>query len=483
VELKEIFAAIDESSDAFVGDLQRLLRQPSVITDGEDCRVCADLVAQMIREAGFDAEVLQSSHNPVVCGWSEQRDDRPTLLITGHYDVVPPGPADAWSRPPYEAELVDGDIIARGACDPKGNFLAALNAAATWQRHADLPVNVKFMIEGDDETPGGEPGEVGITYGEERVLVPFVHEHRSLLEADAVLLVDGGYTRDGYSPIHLGTAGSLALRLTVTTGSREPYFIWTQIVPDAAYRLAWALASLKDSTERVTVDGFYDDVRAVDATGEQLMREMPWEDSAELDFWGSKRFVAGASGLEAVRRLLYEPTCSIHGLAPGMDRPNSDSLIPAQAQAWINFHLVPDQDPEDILTKVRGHLDAHGFDDVKVEVFRSLAPISAPPESLAVGEALLRAARSAEVPAYLLRETFELGWKWCGLGRQLGVVGATFGIGNADRRAHFPDEHITVEYFIRGTKWVAASLWEYGKAGTGDDGTVAVQAAGGAESS
>lgn len=191
------------------------------------------------------------------------------------------------------------------------------------------------------------------------------------------------------------------------------------------------------------------------------MRDMPWEDSGELDFWGSNQFVTGATGLDALRRLLYEPTCSIHGLAPGMERPNSDSLIPAEACAWINFHLVADQHPDDILAKVRRHLDALGFDDIEIEVFRNLAPITAPPESLALGEALLRAARAAEVPAYLLRETFELGWKWCGLGRQLGVEAATFGVGNADRRAHFPDEHITVEYFIRGTKWVAASLLEY----------------------
>ncbi|HZW56034.1 MAG TPA: M20/M25/M40 family metallo-hydrolase [Nitrososphaerales archaeon] len=465
--LKEIYAAIDSSTDVFVAGLQRLLRQPSVTTDGDDCRVCAELVCEMIREAGFEARVLESSHNPVVCGWSEQRDDRKTLLITGHYDVVPPGPEDAWSSPPYEAAVRDGDIVARGACDPKGNFLAALNAAAVWHQQDQLPVNVKFLIEGDDETPGGvTPGAVGLTYNEERFLVPFVDAHRDLLQADGVLLVDGGFTRDGFSPIHLGTAGSLALKLSVKTGSCEPYFIWTQIIPDAAYRIVWALSTLKDTAERVTVEGFYDDVRAPDSIGDKLMQQMPWEDKAELDFWGARQFVTGASGIDAVRRLLYEPTCSIHGLAPGMERPNSDSLIPAEAHAWINFHLVPDQRPDDILEKVRRHLDKSGFEDVKIEVFRKLVPISATPGSLQLGEALLRAAHEADVPAYLLRETFELGWKWCGLGKQLGIGGAMIGIGNPDRRAHFPNEHITIDYFIRGTKWVAASLWEYGHLGS-----------------
>lgn len=461
--LEQIYAAIDNSSDVFVAGLQRLLRQPSVTADTDDCRACANLVATMIREAGFDATVLESAHNPVVVGSSEQREDRKTLLIAAHYDVVPPGPKEAWSSPPYEAAVRDRDIVARGACDPKGNFVAALNAAAVWQQQDKLPVNVKFLVEGDDETPAeGTPG-LGLTFNEERFLVPFVNAHRDLLRADAVLLVDAGFTRDGYSPIHLGTAGSLAVKLSVKTGSREPYFIWTQIIPDAAYRLVWALSSLKGPNERVMVEGFYDDVRPPDSIGEKLLREVPWQDKAELDFWGAKQFVTGVSGVDAVRRLLYEPTCSIHGLAPGMERPNSDSLIPAKAHAWINFHLVPDQQPDDILEKVRRHLDKAGFDDVEIEVFRKLAPISATSQSLPLGEALLRAAHDAQVPAYILRETFELGWKWCGLGKQLGVGGALIGIGDPDRRAHFPNEHITVNYFIRGTKWIAASLWEYGQ--------------------
>ena len=453
-QMEEVFGAIDGAADTLVAELQSFLRQPSVIDNKEDCEACADFTAQLIRDAGFDAEVINTSYsNPMVFGASEQATDKPTLLIAGHYDVVAPGPDSAWEHPPFEAHLSDGDILARGASDPKGNVVAGVKAAQILREvTGDIPVNLKFLLEGNDERPQGE-------------VLRFASENQELLAADAVLLLDAGFTRDDCSPVHLGTAGSLAVELVATTGTREPYFIWTQIIPDAAYRLVWALACLKDSDEQVTVDGFYDDVRRPDEAAERVLAAIPWEDDAEREFWGIREYVTGAHGRDAVRRLLYEPTCSIHGLSPSMARPNSDSLIPVEARAWVNFHLVPDQDPADILTKLRSHLDSNGFADIVIvePPSRAFAPMGGSPES-PLGEALLRAAESAGVGSYLLPNSFEFGDKWCVLGDILGVEGAMIGIGDPDRRAHFPDEHISVDYFIRGTKWIAAAYAEYATA-------------------
>src|SRR5262249_49100519 len=202
----------------------------------------------------------------IVVAASKPRPNLPTLLITTHYDVVSPGAVEQWNSPPFAAELKDNDIIGRGAADPKGNFMAGVETVHAWREVAgELPVNLKFMVEGDDEVETGHLGE-------------FVTSHRDLLAADSVLLLDAGYTRDGYSPIHLGTAGSLAVELSVKTGSKEPYFIWTQLVPDAAFRLVWALASLKDQNERVLIDGFYDNVQPPTPAEQALMDEYPWRD-------------------------------------------------------------------------------------------------------------------------------------------------------------------------------------------------------------
>jgi len=369
-------------------------------------------------------------------------------LVTGHYDVVEPGPSEAWSSDPFGAEMIDGDIRGRGAVDPKGNLVAGIKAAQAFlETSGETPVNLKWLVDGDDEHHMGDLGA-------------FVDAHRDMLECDAVLLLDAGFTRDNNSPVHLGTAGSLGVDLNVRTGTKEPYFIWTQLIPDAAFRLTWALASLKGPDERVLVDGFYDDVAPPTDSEMALMERYPWRDDGELAFWGLDKFVTGARGVAAIRRLLYEPTCSIHGIEPGLARAASDSLVPNAARARVNFHLVPNQDPDVILAKLRTHLVARGFADVEISVFRSFAPMAGSAES-PLGLAIERAAHHVGVSTYLLPHSFEFGDKWCWLGHRLGVEGGMIGIGDPDRRAHFPNEHITLPYFHNGIRWVAATYWEY----------------------
>ncbi len=451
MSLDRLFADIEHRADAFVADLRRLMRQPSVTVDASDCAACAELVASMMHEAGLEARVLPARHNPIVYGQTPHRPGRPTLLVTGHYDVVEPGPREAWVSDPFAAELRDGDIVGRGAADPKGNLMAGIKAAQALELGGGAPVNVKWLVDGDDEVDLGDLGA-------------FVDEHRELLRCDAVLLIDAGFTRDNNSPVHLGTAGSLGVDLRVTTGAKDPYFIWTQLIPDAAFRLAWALAGLKNPDERVLIDGFYDDVQPPTAAESRLMDGYPWRDDGEVAFWGIKRFVAGASGREAVRRLLYEPTCSIHGIEPTWERAGGDSLIPSQARARVNFHLVPNQSPDDVLAKLRAHLDRAGFGDVEVEVFRAFRPIAGSADS-PLGHAILRAAGHLGIGTYLLPHSFEFGDKWCWIGRRLDVEGALIGVGDPDRRAHFPNEHMTVRRYLDGIKWIAATYWEYARAG------------------
>jgi acetylornithine deacetylase/succinyl-diaminopimelate desuccinylase-like protein len=452
LSLPDALAYLDANTNRSIADLQRVLRQPSVTTDEADCAACAELVAAMMREAGLEAQVLPAKRNPMVYGQSVQNPGRPTLLVTGHYDVVTAEPRAAWSADPFGAELRGEDIISRGAVDPKGNLMAGIRAAEAFLRtDGELPINVKWLIEGDDEIDLGNLGA-------------FVDEHRDLLKCDAVLLLDAGFTRDNNSPVHLGSAGSLGVDLRVTTGAKEPYFIWTQIVPDAAFRLVWALATLKDNNERVLVDGFYDGVSPPTDEERSLMADYPWRDDGELEFWGIRQFVGGVKGLAAIERLLYSPTCSIHGFEPSAGRPAGSSLIPCKAQARVNFHLVPNQHPDDILQMLKSHFVRHGFPDVEIEVFRSFAPIAGSAHS-PLGQAVLRAAAPLGISTYLLPHSFEFGDKWCWLGQRLDVEGALIGIGDPDRRAHFPNEHITLSYYLNGIKWVSGIFWEFARGG------------------
>jgi acetylornithine deacetylase/succinyl-diaminopimelate desuccinylase-like protein len=462
--LDDLFALVDASEDELVGNLRRLLRQPSLTEDEAGCRACAELVADLLRDAGLEAQLMESWHNPVVFAQSPPRDHRPTLLVTGHYDVVAVGREEDWTHPAFSAAMVDGTIYARGACDPKANVLAGIEAARMLRASAgELPVNLKFLLEGDDEGPGDHLTR----------LSAFVDDHRELLRADAVLLLDAGFTRSGHSPVHLGSAGSLALELRVRSSAKPPAYIHTALIPDAAFRLVWALASLKDPSERVTVDGFYDDVRRPPESADDWLRRVPWDDASEHAFWGVEEFVTGVRGLDAVRRMIYEPTCSIHGLEPGLERANADSMIPNEARAWVNFHLVPRQDPDDIYAKVRDHLDRHGFADVELERLRSFAPIAGGTPDSPIGQAVLEGARTVGVGAYLLPDSYEIGDKWCHVAERLGVEGALVGIGDPDRAAHLPNEHITVGYYLQGIKWIAATFGEFASALAGSEQRVA----------
>jgi len=248
MQLDALFEYIDANANKYVEELRAFIRQPSVSAEDRGIAEGAALVRRMMEAIGIDAEIMEASHSPFVIGTLDSQRSNKTLLVTSHYDVVPPGPLSAWQVDPFSATLRNGDIIGRGAADPKGNLMAGLKAVqALMELQGDVPVNFKFLVDGDDESTLGD-------------FTGFVEANKDLLACDAVLLIDAGFTRDGNSPVHLGNAGCLTVDLSVATGSKDPYIIWTQIIPDAAYRLTWALASLKDQDENVLVDGFYDDV-------------------------------------------------------------------------------------------------------------------------------------------------------------------------------------------------------------------------------
>lgn len=450
LQTDQLFRYIDANAARFVEELRRLIRQPTIAAEEVGIEEGAALVKQMMEEIGIEAQIIEAQHSPFVFGRLASRSGDKTLLVTSHYDVVPPGSLSEWEHDPFAAELRGGDVFGRGAADAKGNLMAGLKAVETLlQTQGDVPINFKFLIDGDDEADLGDyPG--------------FVERHKELLRCDAVLLIDAGFTRDGNSPVHAGNAGCLTVDLQVKTGSKDPYIIWTQLIPDAAYRLTWALSSLKGQDERVQIDGFYDDVYRPMEADLNLLQTYPWSDEGEMAFWGIDGFVTGVQGAAAVRRLLFEPTCSICGFVPGLPRDDAGTLVPSQLGARVNFHLVPYQDPDDVLAKLRTHLDRRGFDDVQIEVYRKLAPVAGSADS-EIGRAVVQAAAQVGVSTYLVPYSFELGYAWSSLGRQLGVDGALVGIADPDRRAHFANEHISIPYYVDGIKWMAASFLEYGR--------------------
>jgi len=452
--MEEIFRHIDEHLDESLAELTELCRLPSVSAHpptAEAIEQTAEHVAGLLRDLGFESRLLPKppGGHPVV--YAEQPGASPrTLLFYDHYDVQPPEPLELWSSPPFEPALRDGKLYGRGVCDNKGNIAARLAAVRAWREvRGELPCAVKFCIEGDEE--------IGSLHMEE-----FVEEQRDLLNADACVWEGGGVTWEGIPQVILGVKGLLYVELEANTVSRDAHSSYGTVLPNAAWRLAWALASIKGPDERVLIDGFYNAVRPDTREERAAVEAMPSEEAETLKSYGVEEALTGVRGLEYRLRHLFEPTATIDGLTSGYEGEGPKTVLPARAIAKMDFRLVPDQDPDDILAKLQRHLASRGFGDITVRLLSGEWPARTP-----VTEPFVAVVRQAVRDAYG-QEAIVVP-SMAGTGPlypfvvTLGLPTADIGIGYPEARIHAPDENIRIEDFRAGAKAIAALLGRFGE--------------------
>ena len=445
--MDDILTYIDERMEETVARLQAFCRQPSIAAQGEGMAEMAELVRQSLEQAGADAKLVPTDGYPVVLGRFAGRGSK-TLMLYNHYDVQPPDPLDLWKSPPFAAEIRDGHLYARGVADNKGNLVARLAAVEAWLSvRGELPLNVLFVVEGEEE--------IGSTN-----LGTFAEEHRDKLQADGCIWETGYKDTKGRPEIMLGAKGILAVDLQVQALGRDLHSANAAIAESATWRLVWALNSLKDPDERISIPGFYDDVRLPDRRDRTMLADWDYDEPGELAEFGADSFLLGLHGEALKERLLFQPTCNICGFHAGYGGPGIKTVLPARAAAKLDFRLVPDQDPYDILEKLRMHLDAGGFEDIEIVVEGPEFPARTDPDDPLV-DAVVRSARRTykEEPVVkpLMAGTgpmYELCQRW-----GLPAVGA--GVGHAASRSHSPNENIRLEDLRQGIKHIALLLEEY----------------------
>ncbi|MGD8623414.1 MAG: M20/M25/M40 family metallo-hydrolase [Anaerolineae bacterium] len=445
--MQEIMAFVDEHLDETVARLQVFCRQPSIAAQGVGMAEMAEMVRRSLEEAGGQAGLVPTGGYPVVLGRFAGRGTK-TLMFYNHYDVQPPEPFDLWDSPPFAAEIRDGHLYARGVADNKGNLIARLAAVEAWlATRGELPLNVLFVVEGEEEI--GSPH-----------LGAFAEENRDKLQADGCIW-ESGYkdTRDRLE-ILLGVKGILAVDLSVRKIGRDLHSSTAAIVESAAWRLVWALDSLKGPDERVLIPGFYDEVRPPDARDRAMLAAWDYDEAGYLSEVGAEQFVLDLQGQAMKEKYLFQPTCNICGIASGYDGPGVKTVLPAEARAKLDFRLVPDQDPYDILEKLRAHLDRQGFGDVEIHAEGPEYPARTDLDDPLVG-AVVRAARRAygtePVVKPLMAATgpmYELCQRW-------GLPAAGAGIGWVGSRGHSPNENVRLEDLRQGIKHAALILEEF----------------------
>ncbi len=445
--------------DDDLAGLVRFLEIPSVSTDPaheDDIRAGADFLVEELRDLGFAADAHPTARHPVVVARRDVDPSLPTVLVYGHYDVQPPDPLELWNSPPFEPTIVDGAVVARGACDDKGQVYAHVRGAgALLERDGELPVNLIFLVEGEEEI--GSPN-----------LGAFVAEHADDLACDVVVISDGAMAGPGVPTITYGLKGLAYLEVRVRSAGRDLHSgSYGGGVPNAVGALVDMLATLKGDDGRIRVPGFYDAVRDIDEHERETMARAPFDAEAFKASIGV-RATPGEAGYSLIERLWARPTLDVNGIGGGFQGEGSKTVIPGEAMAKVSCRLVPDQDPVDITAKVGAHLRAVAPEGVEVEVIDlhgghpAITPLDAPETRLAA--AALERAHGREVTFVRTGGTIPV---VSDFQRKLGVGVVLVGMGLESDRIHAPNEKFDLKNFYDGIRTSAALLESFAGLGRG----------------
>jgi acetylornithine deacetylase/succinyl-diaminopimelate desuccinylase-like protein len=451
--LSERFAAIDrhleDHLEKWLAELAALCRIPSVSARHEGVDECAALVADLLASRGFSAEVIRSEGHPVVLAHATGTNADRTMLLYNHYDVQPPEPLELWESPPFETDVRDGKVFARGAKDDKGELVSRLAAIdALLAVDGCLPSNLTWLVEGEEEV--GSPN-----------LPAFVERHAERLRCDGAIWEEGGTDAEGRPQLTLGARGMLYVELGVRALSRDAHSGNANLIPNPAWRLVWALATLKGPEERVRIPGFYDSLRPLTGRQRQLLEALPSQEAAIKESFGLDRLLLGRTGQE-VSSAPFEPTCNIAGLTAGYQGEGSKTVIPAVASAKLDFRLLPDQDPMEVAALLRRHLDEQGFPDVGIKVDSGERAALVDPDDPLVRLAAETAEEVYGKPAQLVPMSGGTTPKY--LFTEKGVPVVTPGVGfGASNLAHSPNENLRIVDFTNAARHVARILARFGE--------------------
>lgn len=449
--MQDVTDFLNSNRDAAVAELQELLRIPSVSADSafkEHMAAAAEFVVNKLTSAGLSAEIVPTDGHPIVYGEWTQAEGAPTVLVYGHYDVQPPDPVEKWTTPPFEPDIRDGRIWARGATDDKGQVWTHVLSVAAWlQVRGSLPVNVKFVIEGEEEVGSNN-------------LETFLRDNREKLACDVAVISDTAQYGPGIPAITYGLRGILACEVTLTGPNRDLHSgVFGGAVANPVNELCRLVSLLHDDQRRVAVPGFYDDVKPLTDEERSQFAALPFDEAAWLADLGVAASV-GESGYTATERRWARPTCDVNGMFGGYTGEGPKTIVPSTATAKITCRLVPDQDPHSLTEALRQFLESNLSPGVTMEFSTahggspSMADLNSP-YMAAAKAAIEQAFGTAPV---LIREGGSIPVV-ASLDEILGVETLLLGWGQNSDNLHSPDEHFSIDDFHRGTL-ASACLWQ-----------------------
>lgn len=449
--MEQFTSYLETHRDRFLGELFDLLRVPSVAAQGTGIAETVAAVRARLERLGAEVRLIEAGGgNPVVYATLGAGPRR--LLIYDHYDVQPAEPLQLWQTPAFEPTIRDGKIFARGVADNKGNLMLRAQAIEAWlATMGELPIQIVFCVEGEEEIGS-------------RTLPIFCRENAELLRADGCLWETGGRDLSERPVVSCGAKGIQYVEIVARGAAHDLHSSNATFVPNPAWRLVWALSTIKGPDGRVAIPGFYDRVRPPSAADMAALASIPANDEALLADYAIPDFIDGVRGVERLRRHLFDPTCTICGLVSGYIGEGSKTVLPNEARVKIDFRLVPDMDPEEVLAQLRGHLDRIGCADFEIIELGGEHPARSD-----LGAPIVRAAIESARATYGLEPIVYPTMAGTGpiypLCQALGTpVASGAGAGYHGTMVHAPNENVRLDDYFSAMRWMGHLIDAFAKA-------------------
>ncbi|SDM66450.1 Acetylornithine deacetylase/Succinyl-diaminopimelate desuccinylase [Fictibacillus solisalsi] len=443
--MQKVFQYIEDHADMYIDWLIEACNQPSVSAQNRGMTDMKEVLKKFLGNIGADVEELATKGYPIIYGELGQGKAK-TLTFYNHYDVQPEDPLDQWLSEPFKAEIRDGRIFARGSADNKGNLMARICAIHAYQQViGELPINVKFVFEGEEEV--GSPH-----------LEFFANEHPDKLQTDGIIWEGGTRgAEDKRLHVGLGVKGICYVELICKGAKNDLHSSEAAIIENPAWRLIWALATLKNEQEEILIKGFYDDIASLSETDKKIIGTMAYDEEAIKKLYAINGFLKDVSGDALKERLTAEPTCTICGIESGYTGEGSKTVLPSLAKVKLDFRLVPYQTPDKIAKLLRDHLEQNGFEDIEIIPSHGGYPFNTNPNDPFVKVVLQSVDDVYEEPPVILRNLAGSSPMYKML-RGTNIPAVQIGVANSQSNYHAPNENIFIDDYIQGIKVTAAVI-------------------------
>ena len=449
---------VEQNRERLLDELKEFIRIPSISTDPDhkqDVQRAAEFAAAKLRDAGMEnVEVIQTERHPLVYADWLHAEGKPTVLCYGHFDVQPADPLELWETPPFEPSIRNGSLYARGSADDKGQMYMHIKAIEALRAvNGTLPVNIKFLLEGEEEVGGVSVAE-------------YVASHADKLKADVALISDTSMYEPGMPTLDIGLRGLIYMEIESQGPARDLHSgVYGGAAPNAVFGLIEFLAKVKNSKGQIKIPGFYDDVAEPAPSEKESWAKLPFDEKKFLKEEVGSTKLTGEPGFSVLERTWARPTFEVHGIGGGFTGSGSKTVIPAKALAKCSFRLVPNQNPEKLIESFRAFIKKNTPKGIQLElrVLGASPGLMVNPDHPAI-----------RVAAKAFSDIFEAPTVFTRSGGSIPIVGdfaahlhiptILMGFGLPDDGLHSPNEKYNLDNYYKGIMTIAHFLEEYGRA-------------------